>query len=405
MMSLSEKVGRIEESQTLALASKARQMRNAGIDIVSLTAGEPDFPTPEHVKEAAIRAIKENFTHYTDNRGIPELIQAIIRKFSSDNNLRFSPEQVMVSTGAKQSIFNVLQAVCNPGDEVIILAPYWVSYPEMVKLVDAVPVIVRTTLEEKFRPSPERIRRAITQKTKAVILNSPGNPTGAVYSNDDLASIVPVIKKAGIFVISDEIYEQVIYDGHEHKSIGSFEPIRDQVITVNGVSKAYAMTGWRIGYMGGPAEVIQAAAKVQSQVTSNPTSISQKAAVAALNGSRDNALSMRNQFKERRDYVVSALKEATDVGVFVPEGAFYFLLCVKSLYGAIVSDFLVNDSIGLTRYLLEQHRVALVPGSSFGDDGSVRLSYACAMLELKQGLERFIEGIQSLAESKTRIAS
>lgn len=400
MLPVSEKVERGEESQTLAFAAKARQMKESGIDVVSLTAGEPDFPTPRHVKDAAIRAIEENFTHYTANQGIPELLLAISRKFERDNDLRFGPQEILVSTGAKQSIFNALQAICNPGDEVIVLSPYWVSYPEMVRLVDAIPVIVPTTFAGGFKPQASDVQKALSRKTKAIILNSPCNPTGAVYSRDHIAPLVPLIKESGIYVLSDEIYENIRFEGRIHTSIGSFDDIRSQVITINGVSKAYAMTGWRIGYMGGPRHVIQAAAKVQSQVTSNAASISQKAALAALEGDTSDVEAMAMEFKRRRDFVHESLSNVPALQVFLPEGAFYFFLGVGSFYGGSLAD-----SEMLTNYLLEQWHVALVPGGAFGADDCIRLSYACSMPELAKGMDRIKKGLEEIASRVTRSSS
>jgi len=399
MLPLSEKVLNTETSQTLALAARAKLLKDSGIDIVSLTAGEPDFPTPRHVKDAAIKAIEEDFTHYTANEGISELLLAIVKKFSKENNLHFTQEQILVSTGAKQCIFNALQALCNRGDEVIILSPYWVSYPEIVKLADAIPVIVQMTIAEGFRPNVQRIQDAISPKTKAIILNTPGNPTGVVYTRQELLSLASLVRESGIYVISDEIYEKVIYDGREHVSIGSLDDLRDQVITVNGVSKAYAMTGWRIGYMGGPVDVIRAAAKVQSQVTSNATSISQKATIAALNGSNAEIASMVKEFNDRRRIAYSALREIPRAEVILPEGAFYFLIGIRAFYAARSSGCSIRNSTEMTQYLLETHKVALVPGAAFGAVDCVRLSYACSMTDLQKGIERIKAGLKELMNS------
>jgi aspartate aminotransferase len=396
MMTLSRKVQSVEESQTLAITAKAKRMKESGIDVVGLTAGEPDFPTPRFVKEAAIKAIEANFTHYTANQGIAELIQAIIRKFSADNNLHFEPKQILVSTGAKHSIFNALQAILNKGDEVVIISPYWVSYPEMVKLADGVPVIVKTRFEEGFKPDPRALRRAINQKTRILILNSPSNPSGVVFTRSELEDIAQIVKETGIYVITDEIYEKVVYDDHRHFSIGSIKSIRDQVITVNGVSKAYAMTGWRIGYMGGPEPVIEAAGRVQSQVTSNPNSIAQKAAAAALCGPVQEIELMVTEFKRRRDFAYQALSSIRELGVRVPHGAFYFLFDVQAYYGRRSNGQTIRNSVEMAQYLLEKHTVGLIPGAPFGEDRCLRMSYACSMTELEKGLERIRAGLQSL---------
>jgi len=396
MLTLSRKAQQVEESQTLALTAKARQMKDSGIDVVSLTAGEPDFATPRHIKEAAIKAIEANFTKYTANQGTPDLVQAIIKKFSLENGLHFEPGQILVSNGAKHSIFNALQAICNKGDEVVIISPYWVSYPEMVKLVDGVPVIVRTTIEQKFKPDLRALRRAINMKTKAVIINSPGNPTGTVYSQSLLEDIATIVRDTGIFVISDEIYEKVIYDDFKHFSIGAVKAVRDQVVTVNGVSKAFSMTGWRIGYMGGPPAVMEAAARVQSQLTSNANSIAQKATVAALSGSLNDIDVMVTEFKRRRDFVCESLSSIRDLGMAVPEGAFYVFFDVGKYYGREFKGRLIKNSADISQYLLEHHKVATIPGFVFGDDKCVRISFACSMSELEMGLKRLKEGLEAL---------
>ncbi|MBF8247232.1 MAG: Aminotransferase, partial [Bacteroidetes bacterium] len=269
MRPLSKKIANIEGSATMRLFTRAKKMKAEGIDVVSLTAGEPDFPTPQLIKDAGIKAIQENFTKYTPNQGIPELLKAVAEKFRRDNNLNFEPGQILVSCGAKHSLYNALQALCSRGDEVIIPAPYWVSYPEMTKLVDAVPVIVKTSQANHFKMTPVQLKKAITKKTKLMIFCSPSNPTGAVYTREEIEGLAEVVRKTGIYVISDEIYEKVIYDGMHHVSFGSIDSVKDQVVTVNGVSKAYSMTGWRIGFLGARKDIAEAAEKVQSQITSN----------------------------------------------------------------------------------------------------------------------------------------
>lgn len=397
MRTLSTKIRNVEESQTLALAAKAKRMSNAGIDVANLTAGEPDFPTPRHVKEAAIKAIEANYTKYTPSSGAPELIDAIISKFSRENDLHFERDQVVASVGAKQSVFNVLQAICNKGDEVVLLAPYWTSYPEMIKMADATPVIVKTSIEERFKPNLRKLEQAINSKTKALIINSPCNPSGAVLTRSELEEIAEIVRRTGIFLLSDEIYEKVIYDDNKHFSIGSIKEIRDQVITINGVSKAFAMTGWRIGYAGGPADAMQAAAKVQSQVTSNPNSIAQKATIAALNGSSNDIHTMVAAFAERRNFVFAKLSEMRGIRVVNPGGAFYFLFDVSSFYGLRFRDQLIRNSATMGAFLLDTHRVATIPGIAFGDDACLRISYACSLAELEKGLARIKEGLGALA--------
>lgn len=388
MKSLSKKVAQAEASQTLALTALAKKLKSEGIDVVSLTAGEPDFPTPRHIKDAAIRAIEENFTKYTVNAGIPELRNAIVEKLKRDNGVAVTASQILISNGAKHSIFNALQAICNKGDEVIIPAPYWVSYPEMVKLVDGVPVILKTTEKTDFKITAAQLKKAVTKKTKALILCSPSNPTGSVYTPDELKAIAAVVEKSGIFVIADEIYEKVIYDGAEHFSLGSIDAIKDLVITINGVSKAYAMTGWRIGFLAAAQSVVDAAEKVQSQVTSGPNSIAQKAAHAAFAGSDDEVKKMVAEFKRRRDYIHGALTAIPGVTSTLPGGAFYLFPNVKAFYGKKFNGVAVKNSDDMAQYLIKEAQVVTVPGSGFGAPNNIRLSYACSMEELQKAAER-----------------
>jgi len=396
--SLSVKIQQIEESQTLAFTNLARQMKAAGQDVVSLTAGEPDFPTPPHIKMSAIRAIEEDFSHYTANEGIPELLKAIARKFERDNNLHFETSQILVSCGAKHSVFNALQAICNPGDEVVVPAPYWVSYPEMVKLVGARPVCVEALHEHRFKLTAQQLRKAVNAKTKALLFNSPSNPTGAVYTQGEIEELAEVVFDSGIFVISDEIYEKVIYDGAKHFSIGSVKSIRDQVITVNGLSKAYAMTGWRIGYLGAAKEVTQAAAKVQSQVTSNATSISQRAAVDALNGPSEEVERMVSEFKRRRDYIYQELSRIPDLELSEPKGAFYLFPCVKNFAGRRVKGKIMRDDMDICYHFLNEEQLVMVPGTQFGAKNYLRLSYACSMKELEKAVRRLKSGFAKLTD-------
>jgi len=396
MTSLSVKIGSVEESQTLALTKQAAQLRARGIDVVSLTAGEPDFNTPEHVKEAAIRAIGENFTHYTANPGIPDLITAIIEKFATKNGLVFSPSQILVSCGAKHSIFNALLAICNPGDEVIIPAPYWVSYPEMAKIADGVPVVVPTTRETGFKLTPEALGKAVTPRSKVLIINTPSNPTGSVYSRGELEALAPLIESSGLYVISDEIYEDILYDGLTHQSVAGIGGLADRVVTVSGVSKAYAMTGWRIGYMGGPGEVISAAAKVQSQSTSNANSIAQKAALAALTGPDDDVRRMVAEFRKRRDLFTAALREIPGMVLDPPGGAFYLFPDVSAYTGARAGDTVITGDMNLSSYLLERAKVAVVPGTPFGSPGHIRFSYACSVADITEAASRLTSAFAEL---------
>jgi aspartate aminotransferase len=395
-MMLSRKIAAVEESQTLALTRLAGQMKARGINIVSMTAGEPDFPTPAHVKDAAIAAIRDNFTHYTPVAGIPELIAAVRQKFERENGLTFDAQQILVSCGAKHSIFNALVAACNPGDEVIIPAPYWVSYPEMAKIADATPVIVDTGAPTGYKLTPAALRGAITPRSRVLILNSPCNPTGAVYTGEELEGLAEVIAGAGLLVISDEIYEKILYDGARHQSIGAIDSVRELVVTVNGVSKAYAMTGWRIGYMGGPKELIQAAAKVQSQATSNANSVAQRAALAALAGPADDVISMVGEFGRRRDYFVGRLASMPGVKLVSPSGAFYLFPDMSGCVGARWKEGLISSDMDLASYLMEEAKVAVVPGSAFGAPNHVRLSYACSMKEITEAADRIGAALKRL---------
>lgn len=389
MLILSKKVLALEESQTLALSARAKRMKAEGIDVVSLTAGEPDFPTPAPVKEAAIRAIHENFTKYTPNAGMPELLKAITEKLRRENNIFAQPSQALVSNGAKHSIYNALQALCNRGDEVIIPAPYWVSYPEMTKLVDGVPVIVKAREENQFKMTAAQLQRAISRNTKVVILNSPSNPTGTVYSKSELEELADVIARhRRIFVISDEIYEKVLYDGCTHFSIGSIEAIHDRVITVNGVSKSFSMTGWRVGYAVGPREVIAAMDKIQGQMTSNASSVSQQAALAALTGDLTEDLRMMvNEFDRRRRFLIETFQEM-GLRFIYPSGAFYLFFNARPLLNHRRPGKRIRNADELCEYILTNHHVGMVPGTSFGAKEWVRISYACSMEELEKGVER-----------------
>jgi aspartate aminotransferase len=380
----------------VAIAGKARRMQDSGIDVSILTSGEPDFPTPRHIKEAAIIAIEQNLTKYTPNQGSPDLIQAIVRKFSLENGLHFEPSQILVSNGAKQCVFNALQAICNKGDEVVLIGPHCPDYPEMVRLVDAVPVVVRTFIDRKFKPEARDIRRSINQKTKAILLNSPNNPSAVVYSRSLLEEIAAIAKDAGVYIISDEVYEKLVYDGARHFSIGSLKSVRDQVITVNGMSMAYSMTGWRVGYMGGPQMVIEAAASLQSQLTFSANSIAQRASLAAFSGSRNTLDAMLEEFKRRREFVLEHLSSIRDVSVNRPDGTFFVFLGVGKFYGKKFKNQIVKNSVDLADYLLDHLHVVTSPGSAFGDDGCLRISYACSMSELEAGMKRLKAGLEEL---------
>ncbi len=393
---LSRKLLSLTESQTLALSARAAKMKREGIDVVSLTAGEPDFPTPEHIKTAAKESIDNNFTKYTANKGTSELREAISEKFKTENTLHWSSSEILVSSGAKHSVFNALQAICNPGDEVIIPSPYWVSYPEMVKIVDAESVFIETTDANGFKLTPGQLEEAITDKTKVLILNSPGNPTGTVYEYDELEQLSRVIEKHGIYVISDEIYEHLVFDGKKHHSIGAFNSIRSLTITVNGVSKAFSMTGWRVGYLGAEKEIVSLASKLQGQVTSNANSIAQKAAYAALTSPLDEVHKMRDEFEKRRNYFIGALNEIPEVICEAPPGAFYAFARIDGYFGRRCGTRSIRNDVDLSEYLLVDGRVATVPGSAFGSGNYLRLSFASSVNSLTKGIQRMGEALSYL---------
>ena len=379
-MDLSSHSVQLTPSLTLAIDSKAKAMRAEGIDVCGFGAGEPDFDTPEHIKEAAIKALQEGFTKYTPSAGIPELRTAISEKFSKDNSIDYKPNQVIVSNGAKQSCFNAILACCEPGDEVIIPAPYWLSYPDMVKLVGAEPVIVQTKASNAYKMTAEEFENAMTPRTKMVIINSPGNPTGSVYTREELEALVEVALTEDIFILSDEIYEKLIYDDASHVSVASLsKDAYDLTITVNGFSKAYAMTGWRLGYLGAPDHIAKVIDSLQSHSTSGPNSFAQKGAVAALKGSQQCVTDMRDEFNVRREYMYERLAAIPNVSTVKPLGAFYML--------ADISKFGLSSTNFADR-LLSKAEVAVVPGVAFGDDKTVRLSYATDLETIKTGLDR-----------------
>ena len=382
-MRLAQRVSGIDESVTLEITSKAKKMAKDGIDVVSFAAGEPDFDTPKHIKEAAIKAINDGFTKYTPSSGMPELREAISRKFKQDNGIDYSPSQIVVSNGAKHSLNNVFQALCNPGDEVIIPAPYWLSYPAMVGMAEAKPVFVETRAGNGFKVTEKDVEAKITKKTKCLILNSPSNPTGGIYGPDDLKMLARLAVKHKIFIISDEIYEKLVYDGQKHYSIAALgKDIYDLTVTVNGVSKSYSMTGWRIGYAAGPADVMKAVGNLQSHAASNPASISQKATLAALNESQSFIDDMRAEYQKRRDYMVARVSAMRNVSCFKPSGAFY-LFCDISKTG--------KGSVAVANALLDEAKVAAIPGGPFGADSFIRLSFATGMEAIKKGMDRMEE--------------
>ena len=388
-MNLSRKGLSISPSATLAIDSKAKKLKAEGIDVVGFGAGEPDFDTPVHIKQAAIAAIEAGFTKYTPASGTMTLKEAICAKFKKDNGLDYAPANIVISNGAKHSLVNVFQAICNPGDEVIIPAPFWVSSPEMVKLADGVPVIVYTTEEQGFKFTVDQIRQAVTAKTKANILNSPSNPTGMVYTREELAELADLAVEKGFYVVSDEIYEKLIYDGKTHVSIASInEKIKAQTIIVNGVSKTYAMTGWRIGYTASTPEIAKIMSNVQSHATSNPNSIAQKAAEAAISGPQDMVATMVAAFASRRDYMVKRINSMPGLSCVNPNGAFYVMMNISQLMGKELAGLKIQSSDDFANVLLEKANVALVPGSGFGIDTHVRLSYATSQENITKGLDR-----------------
>jgi aspartate aminotransferase len=382
-MKLAKRVADIGESVTLEITSKAKRMAKDGIDVVSFAAGEPDFDTPDFIKQAAIKAINEGFTKYTPSSGMIELRQAISAKLKKDNGLEYSPEQIVVSNGAKHSLYNIFQAVCEAGDEVIIPAPYWLSYPAMVNMSEARNVYVNTSAKNNFKVTEKDLESKITKKTKCFILNSPSNPTGALYEKSDLEVIAALALKHKFFVISDEIYEKLVYDNKKFISIASLgKDIKDLTITVNGVSKSYSMTGWRIGYAAGPVEVMKAIANVQSHAASNPASISQKATLAALAGNEKFIDDMRAEFEKRRNLMVSRINKMKSVSCTKPDGAFYVFCDISKLK---------QDSAKVANRLLDEARIAVIPGGPFGADSFIRFSFATSQQLIDKGMDRFEE--------------
>jgi aspartate aminotransferase len=396
-MVLAKRVSKLKPSPTLAIDAKAKAMISQGMDVVNFGVGEPDFDTPDNIKEAAIKAINNGFTKYTAVGGIDVLREAIVRKLKEDNNLIYSKNQIIVSCGAKHSLYNIAQVLFDRGDEVIIPAPYWVSYPDQVILNNAKPVIVDTSEDNNFMLNIKKLKKKITKKTKAIILNSPSNPTGSAYNKNILEEIAEIAVKKKIFIISDEIYEKIVYDGFKHISIASLnEKIKNLTIVVNGLSKSHSMTGWRIGYAAGPEEIISAMSKVQSQSTSNPTSISQKAAFEALTGPQDFTVMMVSEFDNRRRYIVKRLNKIDGITCRMPQGAFYVFPNVSKLFGRGYDGKKIRGSSDLSAYLLENAQTAVVSGDAFGADDYIRFSYATSMDAIRKGLDRIEDAIKAL---------
>ena len=396
-MRLSKKTYSVKPSPTLAIDAKAKSLKASGVDVISFGVGEPDFDTPENIKEAAIKAIRSGFTKYTPVGGTDELKTAIIEKLKKDNGLIYEKNEIIVSCGAKHCLYNIAEALYDAGDEVILPAPYWVSYPDQIVLNGAVPVIVKTDEGNAFKITPEILKANLSKKTKALILNSPSNPTGLAYDRKSLEAIAEIAVKHDFYIISDEIYEKLIYDGFEHVSIASLgDEIKQRTLVVNGISKSYAMTGWRIGFAAGPKDIINAMTNIQSQSTSNPASISQKAAVEALTGTQNFILEMVSEFDKRRKYMVERLNSIKGVSCIKPVGAFYAFPNVSSYYGRSFKGNLIKSSMDLSAYLLDEAKVAVVPGAAFGDDRYIRLSYATSMENIQKGLDRIESALSNL---------
>ncbi len=392
-MNLSERVRQILPSPTLAITAKAKEMRAQGLDVVGFGAGEPDFNTPQHIIQAAIEAMQKGYTKYTPAGGILELKQAIADKLQQDNQLRYTADEVVVTAGAKHALYNLFQVLCEPGDEVIIPVPYWVSYPEQVKLAGAIPVFIEGREDNQFKITPDQLEAAITPKTKIFLLNSPSNPTGMIYSKQELEALGNVCLRKGLVIISDEIYEKLIYDNAVHISIASLSPeLKANTIVVNGVSKPYAMTGWRIGYAAGPKEIIKAMERLSSHSTSNPTSIAQYAALAAITGTQEPLEEMKRHFTERRRKMLEWIDRIPGLAACTPQGAFYVYINIQSAYQTPHGSFQSADE--WAKALLEKEKVAVVPGSGFGTKNHIRLSYATSLQQIEKGMERIARFVQ-----------
>ncbi len=397
-MKLSSRARRLKPSATLAITAKAKQMRAEGIDVIGFGAGEPDFGTPEHVVDAAVGALRDGDTRYTPVGGTPELRAAIAGALRRDYGLEYGPGEITVSCGAKHTLYNLFMALLDEGDEVIVPAPYWVSYPEQVRLAGGAPVIVPTREEDGFRLAAGDLEAALSPRTRALVLNSPSNPTGSLYRREHLAALAEVLRGTDVVVVSDDIYHRLVYGDGSFASILHVDPaLRDRVVIVNGVSKTYAMTGWRIGYAAGPADLIRAMETLQSQSTSNPTSFAQRGALAALSGPQECVEAMRDAFAERRDLIVEGLNAVPGITCALPDGAFYAFPNVSNLYGKRAGDREIRGSLDLAAYLLEEARVAVVPGEPFGSDAHLRLSYATAPQAIREGLARIRKAVEALS--------
>ncbi|WP_396633626.1 pyridoxal phosphate-dependent aminotransferase [Maribacter sp. R86514] len=392
---LSDRINSVTPSATLEMAAKARELRAQGKDIIGLSLGEPDFNTPDYIKDAAIQAVNDDYNSYTPVDGYVELKKAIITKFKRDNNLSYEPSQIVVSTGAKQALYNVAQVILNPGDEVILPCPYWVSYSDIVKLADGVPVEVSTSLENDFKMTPEQLEAAITPKTKMLWYSSPCNPSGSIYSKEELRALADVLKNhPQIIVVSDEIYEHINYGVTAHASMAEFDDMYDRTVTVNGVAKAFAMTGWRIGYIGAPAYIARATNKLQGQVTSGANCIAQRAVITALEESPDRIQYMVDEFKERRKLILGLLNEIEGFKCNEPEGAFYVYPDVTAYFGKTFNGTTINNASDFSMYILEAANVATVTGDAFGNGNCIRISYAASVKEIKEAISRIKEALK-----------
>ncbi|HKJ67245.1 MAG TPA: pyridoxal phosphate-dependent aminotransferase [bacterium] len=391
----SERVLQIQPSMTMEVADRAKTLKSQGVEIIDLSVGEPDFDTPDHIKQAAVKAMESGYTKYTKNVGMDELREAVCAKFRRDNEMEYTPEEIIISSGGKHVLFNVMMALLNPGEEIIIFAPYWVTFTEMARLAGGEPVIITTKESMSYEPDIGRVRRAINPRTKAILINSPGNPTGAVYSEDTIGALVDLAREHGVFLISDECYDRVTYNGR-HVSPASLEGSPGLVITVQSVSKPYAMTGWRIGYGGANSEIIEQMAKIQSQSTSNANSIAQYAAVEALTGAQSFIGEMVGEYRRRRDHTLGVLNRIPGVTCSTPQGAFYVFPNIAQYYGHSYDGKTLSSSLDMSYYLLDETHVAVVPGGGFGADDHIRISYATSMQELQRGMERIQLALEAL---------
>lgn len=396
-MNLSSRVTGISPSITLAITAKAKELKNSGVDVISFGVGEPDFNTPSNIIEAGYKAMIEGKTKYTETSGISELREEICRKFKDDNNLNYSKDQIIVSNGAKQCLANAFMAILDKDDEVIIPMPYWVSYPELVKIAGGVPVVVDSKEEHNYKYTIKSLEDKLSNKTKAIILNSPNNPTGTIYSKEELLKIAEFAKEHNLIIISDEVYEKLIYDDEKHISIAFLTDYAyENTIVINGLSKSAAMTGWRIGYAASNKEVIKAMTSLQSHMTSNINSITQYAAIEALKNSKGSSDKMLKEFNKRREYMINRLDNIKDINYILPNGAFYIMIDVSKFYGKSINNNLIKDSLSFSKFLLEENKVAVVPGVGFGIDNYVRLSYATSMENIEKGLNRIEEFLKKL---------